>query len=142
MSRPRKYALYCDPLELHKELIIRKNTGVTNDKLGKMYQDIIKGIMSRPNFSGYFGDLREEMEFCAIHNLIKYTHNYNETYYNTNPNAAFTYCSRIVFQCFTMTITNMKKKKEQEDEIMEILSSESFQALLRNVVDFDFEGEK
>lgn len=132
MSRPRKWKLYCDPNDLHTELMKMKMTGITSNQLGKMYQDIIKGIKSRPNFCGYFGEMLDEMEFLAIHNLVKYTHNYNPLYYSTNTNAAFTYCSRIVFQCFTMTITAYKKKEAKESKMMEYLIAEAY-----NRFDFD-----
>lgn len=122
MARPRKWKLYCDPVELHNELLERTRTGITTNKLGQMYLDIVAGIKSRPNFSGYYGELIDDMTFLAIHNLVKYTHNYNPDYFLTNPNAAFTYCSRIVFQCFTMTITANKKKSEKEKMYLEALT--------------------
>jgi hypothetical protein len=118
MSRPRKYPLYCDPIELHNEIMIMKETGVTSEKLGVMYQNIVNGIFSRPNFSGYNNDFSESMKFCAIKYLILYTSGYNPSYFTLNTNAAFTYCSRIVFQCFTMTITLMKKKTAKNKEMM------------------------
>lgn len=141
MSRPRKYAIYCDPDELHKEMVDMKATRLTNNKLGKMYQNIIKGVMSRPNFSGYFGELKEDMEFLAIHNLVKYAHNYNPAYYETNKNAAFSYCTQIVFQCFTVSITLYKKKKEKEDMYKEVTTSTIFQDLLHDICSDNFYKE-
>ena len=119
MSRPRKYPIYCDPTELHNEIMNMKLSGITSEKLGLMYQNIINGIFSRPNFSGYDREYSESMKFCAIKYLILYTSGYDPNYYTTNPNAAFTYCSRIVFQCFTMTITMMKKKTAKHNEMMD-----------------------
>lgn len=119
MARKRIYPIYCDPVELHDELMTLKSTKIVSNKLGIMFQNIIDGIFSRPNFSNYDREYAEEMKFCAIKHLILYTSGYDPKYYITNQNAAFTYCSRIVFQCFTMTITILKKKTARNKEIID-----------------------
>ena len=124
MARPRKYPLYCDPDELHNALLVRKSTGNTNNRLGEMYNKMIEGIISRPNYSGYYDEVRDTMLYTAIHNLIKYMGNYNPNYYETNKNAAFTYCTRIIMQAFNVAIVTHKAKKIEEDSYLKSLLDE------------------
>lgn len=142
MARKRVYALYCDPIELHNALMERKKTGVTDNKLGKMYQLMIAGIMSRPNFVGYFGEIRDHMEYLAIHNLIKYVHNYDPQYFEVNQNAAFTYVTRIIMQAFTTSITLIKKQQAKEDVYMELLRDTVYSDLYREIGEQWINGNK
>lgn len=70
---------YCDSNRLHALLIERsgkKESPVCNE-LGKMFVDIVDGLLSKPNYNRYTKDWLESMRVTAITRLLKYSHHYD-----------------------------------------------------------------
>ena len=116
--RTNKY--YIDPIELHNEIVSAKSNNKVSEKLGIMFLDLVNGIFKRPNFCGYRDEIKDEMLFRAIHNLIKYVPNrYNPIYFTTNKTSAYSFCTSCVFLAFTTAIRTIKHKQNKEQTIIE-----------------------
>ena len=88
-----------------------KDTGVINEKLGLMIQQIAINYSNRGNFAGY--TWREDMVSEAVLICFKYMHNFDPTK-QKHPNP-FSYFTTIIHNAFINYIRKQKKHSQIKD---------------------------
>jgi len=145
---------YCDGNRLHALLMERRGnkTSPISNELGKMFVDIVDGLLSRPNYFGYTNEWKEAMRVAAVTRLLKYTHHYDPEkgariraeresgkYKPVDMGkTAFNYVSYAANRTIFSEITLMKKRSDRNGEALYI---DGMLKSIQDVTEEDFEQQ-
>ena len=106
-------------IELSEQTNVDKKT---YEHFGSIILLMIRGILTKPNFSGY--TYKTDFYSDAIYKILKYLHNFNHLLISERSGVevnAFAYISQIIHNSVVFVINT---KKQEQQEIKERISSE------------------
>lgn len=120
MTERKKKTNYINEDELF-ELIIqwredRKNKKPMSNRLGFLFLEMCKGVISKPNYIRLDPTVKEDLISASLFNLVKYIHNFKPEKAKSS-HAAFTYTTWAIETCYKGCLSKEKLKNER----MEIL---------------------
>ena len=131
-QNPKQKNNYINEDELF-ELIIqwkedRKNKIPMSNRLGVLFMEMCKGVISKPNYKNLDPTIKEDLISASLYNLVKYIHNFKPERAKSS-HSAFTYTTWAIETCYKGCLSKEKMKQER----MEILfNSDIIESIYEN----------